>query len=128
MFLVLPLHPPRDRPDSRLVNVAVSSRLFARLPAHVFFPAHLRSRTQPEADAQAAKGEVPADLPDAEEESLALVDAKVLEEEQKLREERKKAAEVNKTEVRQTTAIAPRVSRRRHHVVDRWRGFGADAT
>ena len=32
------------------------------------------------------------DLPDAEEESLALVDAKVLEEEQKLREERKNHA------------------------------------
>ena len=41
------------------------------------------------------------DLPDAEEESLALVDAKVLEEEQKLREERKKAEEASKTEVRQ---------------------------
>ena len=41
------------------------------------------------------------DLPDAEEESLALVDAKVLEEEQKLRDERKKAEEANKTEVRQ---------------------------
>jgi hypothetical protein len=41
------------------------------------------------------------DLPDAEEESLALVDAKVLEEEQKLRDERKKAEEASKTEVRQ---------------------------
>ena len=71
------------------------------------FPPTSIRHTQPEAEAHAAKGEVTADLPDAEEESLALVDAKVLEEEQKLREERKKAEEASKTEVRQL-ARSPR--------------------
>ena len=65
------------------------------------FPPTSIRHTQPEAEAHAAKGKVAADLPDAEEESLALVDANVLEEEQKLRDERKKAEEANKTEVRQ---------------------------
>jgi len=71
------------------------------------------------------------DLPDAEEESLALVDAKVLEEEQKLRDERKKAEEASKTEVRQLARSRHRRDgfsfRARLHVGDVAGSFGADA-
>lgn len=41
-----------------------------------------------------------AELPDAEEESVALVDTKVLEEEEKLREQRKKEEDANQPTVR----------------------------
>ena len=49
-----------------------------------------------------------AELPDAEEESVALVDTKVLEEEEKLREQRKKEEDANQPTVR---APAPRLFR-----------------
>ena len=108
-------------------EVAVSPRLSRRSP---FPPTSIR-HTKPEGEAHAAKGGVPADLPDAEEESLALVDAKVLEEEQKLREERKKAEESSKTEVRQLARSRHRRDgfpfRARIHVGDDAGSFGADA-
>ena len=43
-----------------------------------------------------------SELPDAEDDSIALVDPKVLEEEGKLREERRKQEEKDKVEVRDT--------------------------
>ena len=52
--------------------------------------------------------EVEEELPDAEEESVALVDTKVLEEEEKLREQRKKEEDANQPTVR---APAPRLFR-----------------
>ena len=119
-------HPRRSRVRFRR-EVAVSPRLSRRSP---FPPTSIR-HTKPEGEAHAAKGGVPADLPDAEEESLALVDAKVLEEEQKLREERKKAEESSKTEVRQLARSRHRRDgfpfRARIHVGDDAGSFGADA-
>lgn len=119
-------HPRRSRVRFRR-EVAVSPRLSRRSP---FPPTSIR-HTKPEGEAHAAKGGVPADLPDAEEESLALVDAKVLEEEQKLREERKKAEEASKTEVRQLARSRHRRDgfpfRARIHVGDDAGSFGADA-
>ena len=116
-----------DRACDSAANVAVSPRLSRRSP---FPPTSIR-HTQPEGEAHAAKGGVPADLPDAEEESLALVDAKVLKEEQKLREERKKAEEASKTEVRQLARSRHRRDgfpfRARIHVGDDAGSFGADA-
>jgi hypothetical protein len=116
-----------DRACASAANVAVSPRLSRRSP---FPPTSIR-HTKPEGEAHAAKGGVPADLPDAEEESLALVDAKVLEEEQKLREERKKAEEASKTEVRQLARSRHRRDgfpfRARIHVGDDAGSFGADA-
>lgn len=58
-----------------------------------------------------------AELPDAEEESVALVDTKVLEEEEKLREQRKKEEDANQPTVRAPSPaltfspIPPRVGR-----------------
>ena len=127
-----PRFPARIRVRSRVRfrrERAVSPRLSRRSP---FPPTSIR-HTKPEGEAHAAKGGVPADLPDAEEESLALVDAKVLEEEQKLREERKKAEEASKTEVRQLARSRHRRDgfffpfRARIHVGDDAGSFGADA-
>ena len=91
-----------DRATHRPTNATVSSPDFSLIP----FPPIFRSSSSPHQPAETDHPTKAAELPDTEEDDTdALVDPKVMEEEAKLREERKLAEEATKVEVRCSHAI-----------------------